>query len=71
MKESEIISKENQIDVDKLILMNEQEIKEELGIRNKFCIVFEKDGKLVKIDPEEDILGIGSNDIVVNGVNCK
>lgn len=71
MKESDIITKENHIDVDKLILMDESEIKEELGIRNKFCIVFEKDGKLVKIDPDQNILGIGSEDIMVNGEKCK
>ena len=34
-------------------------------------IVFEKDGKLVKIDPENNLNGIGSGDIIVNDEPCK
>jgi len=71
MKATQIIDEENQIDVDKLILMDEEEIKAELGIKNQFCIVFEKDGKLIKIDPEQEVYGIGSDDIVVNEIPCK
>ncbi len=71
LKSKGVISSENKVDLDKLILVDEASIRDEFGIVGDFCIVFEKDGKLVKIDPENNINGIGSEDIIVNGVPCK
>ena len=71
LKSTEIINSDNSINVDKLLLLSEEEIREELNLKNKFCIVFEKDGKLVKIDPNSNTFGKGSSDIIVNGEPCK
>jgi hypothetical protein len=71
LKTNEIIKQDNTIDIDKLILLSEEEIRKELNLKNKFCIVFEKDGKLVKIDPNSKTYGKGSSDIIVNGEPCK
>lgn len=71
LKEDQILDAENQINVDRLLQLNDEEIKEKLNIDNDFAIVFEKDGKLVKIDPENDINCIGSDKIVINGVSCR
>jgi hypothetical protein len=70
-KSKGIIDSENNVDLNKLILVDEASIREEFGIIGDFCIVFEKDGNLVKIDPENNVNGIGSEDIIVNGVPCK
>lgn len=71
LKTTQIIKEDNSVDVDKLILLSEEEIRTELNLKNKFCIVFEKDGKLVKIDPNSKTYGKGSSDIIVNGEPCK
>lgn len=72
LKQDEIINPEtNEVDVDRLLLLNEDELREELGIKNDFAIVFEKDGKLVKIDAENNINCVGSNNIIVNGQICS
>ncbi|NQZ84521.1 MAG: hypothetical protein HRU03_02285 [Nanoarchaeales archaeon] len=71
LKSTEIINSDNSINVDKLLLLSEEEIREELNLKNKFCIVFEKDGKLVKIDPNSKVYGKGSSDIIVNGEPCQ
>lgn len=71
LEKDEIIKSDNSIDVNKLLTLNEQELREELNIKNDFCIVFEKDGKLVKIDPNSKTYGIGSENIIVNGEPCK
>lgn len=71
LKTNEVIKQDNSINVEKLVLLSEEDIREELNIKNKFCIVFEKNGKLVKIDPNTKLYGIGSSDIIVNGVPCK
>lgn len=71
LKSGGVIDSENVVDLDKLLILDETTIKNELGIKNDFCIVFEKDGNLVKIDPENGVNGIGSQEIIVNGVPCK
>lgn len=70
-KTNGIIDSENNVNVEKLLLMDDQQIKEELGIKNDFAIVFEKDGKLVKIDSDKGVNCVGSSEIIVNGVSCK
>ncbi len=70
LKKQEIISTENEVDIEKLLSLDESQIREDLGITNDFAIAFEKDGKLIKIDPENDINCIGSSSIIVNGQNC-
>lgn len=70
-KASKIIDEENNIEVPNLLQLDVQKIKEDLNIQNDFCIVFEKDGNLVKIDPENNVTGVGSSSIIVNGVPCK
>lgn len=71
LKKSEVLDEENKVDVSLLLSLDEQQIKEELGITNDFAIVFEKDGKLVQIDPENNINCIGSSNIIVNGQVCN
>lgn len=71
LKKTEVIDEENKVDVERLLSVNDEDLKKQLGIQGKFCIVFEKDGKLVKIDPDNNVNGIGSDDIVVNGVPCR
>lgn len=70
LKNKQILDSQNNIEVGKLLQLNVQELKEDLNIDNDFCIVFEKDGNLVKIDSENNIHGIGSDKIIVNGQNC-
>lgn len=71
LKQKEVLSQENEVDIEKLLQLDEKQLKEELGISGDFAIVFEKDGKLVKIDPENDVTCIGSNKIIVNDEVCK
>ena len=71
LRTRDVLDSEDRVNVDVLMAIDEAELKESLGIKNDFCIVFEKDGKLVKIDPQNDINGIGSENIIVNGVPCN
>lgn len=71
LKANNIIDKQNNVVVESLLQMDVQQLKEELNIKNDFCIVFEKDGKLVRIDPDNNVNGVGSGKIVVNNVPCK
>ena len=71
LKSTEVIDTQDNLDVSALLQMSDEELKEELGLSNDFAIVFEKDGKLVKIDPENNIDCIGSSKISVNGVACS
>jgi hypothetical protein len=71
LKSSQILNEENNVDVDKLMSIDLDQLREDLNIQEDFCIVFEKDDKLVKIDPENNINGIGSSEIIVNGVPCS
>ena len=52
---SGILDEDNNINIDQLISADLDSIKEELGIKNEFAIVFEKNGKLVKIDPASNL----------------
>ena len=71
LKNSNIIDSSNNVDVKNLMQINVNDLKEELNINSDFCIVFEKDGNLVKIDAENNINGIGSENIIVNDAPCK
>ncbi|MFW5705188.1 MAG: hypothetical protein ACOCXG_05085 [Nanoarchaeota archaeon] len=70
-KKEGIIDNQNEVDVEKLMQIMPEEVKEDLNIGNDFAIVFEKDGNLVKIDPENNINCVGSEKIIVNGVQCR
>jgi hypothetical protein len=71
LKSENIIDSDNNVKVDNLMQINVEDIKQELNIDGDFCIVFEREGKLVKIDPENEVNGVGSDKIIVNGVPCK
>ena len=71
LRAKNIIDSENQVDVERLLSLDEEQIRSELNLRGDFGIVFEKDGKLVKIDPSGDINCVGSKSIIVNGKPCK
>lgn len=71
LKTTNVLDSENNVNIEKLLLVDDAQMKLDLGIKNDFCITFEKDGKLVKIDSEKGINGIGSSDIIINGVPCK
>lgn len=71
LKKNNILDSQNKIDVHKLVQLNEGDLREQFNIKNDFAITFEKDGKIVKIDPENNITCIGSNKIVINGQKCS
>lgn len=71
LRKDQIIDSQNNIDVNLLLSLDDQAIKEELNLKNDFAIVFEKDGRLVQIDPENGINCVGTEKIVVNDVECK
>ncbi len=71
LKQKEVISSENNVNVQKMIQIDQDMIKQELGIQNDFAIVFEKDGYLVKIDPTNNVTCIGSGKISVNDYVCS
>ncbi|NCC70838.1 hypothetical protein EOM09_04600 [bacterium] len=66
-----IINSDKTVNTEVLLSLNHDEIKSQLGMENDFAIVFEKDGKLIKIDAENDINCIGSEKILVNDKNCR
>ncbi len=71
LKKDNIIDENSNVNVDKLLALSHDEIKQQLNIKNDFAIVFEKEGNLVKVDSEKNINCIGSDKIIVNGVACK
>lgn len=71
LKNNEIIDSENNVNINNLKQVDLQELKEQLSIKGDFCIVLEKDGNLVKIDAENNVNGIGSKSIIVNGNPCQ
>lgn len=71
LKLSGVLDSENNVNIEKLLLIDDQQIKADSGVKNDFAIVFEKDGKLVKIDSDKGVNCVGSPDIIVNGVPCK
>lgn len=71
LKEKNIIQTQGDVNIQRLLQINSEDLKNELGIQGDFAIVFERDGKLVKLDPYNNINCIGSNNIIVNGVPCK
>ncbi len=66
-----IIDSGNNIELKDLQSLDINELKEELNIQGDVAFVFEKDGKLIKIDAENNVNCIGSSKIIVNGVPCK
>lgn len=66
-----IIDDQSNVDVDLLLTIDEEQLRRELNIQNEFAIVFEKDGRLVRIDPENQVNCVGSSNIVINGVECS
>ena len=66
-----ILDENNNIDIDQLISADLNNLKDELGITNDFAIVFEKNGKLVKIDPATNLNCKGTSKITVNGEACR
>lgn len=70
LKTKQVLDGESNVEVDKLMAIDLDQLRQDLNIREDFCIVFEKDGKLVKIDPENNVNGVGSSNIVVNGMPC-
>ncbi len=71
LKNQNVIKHNNEVNVEGLMQVDINEIKESLNMKEEFCIVFEKDGKLIKIDADNEIHGIGSGKIVVNGKPCS
>lgn len=71
LKMSNIIDDNNNVEIEQLLQVDMEQLKADLNIDNDFCIVFEKDGKLVKIDPNNEVYGIGStSDIAINNIPC-
>ena len=71
LKEKGIVQhSDNSVDAHELLTINDEDMRGELGISGKFCIVLERDGKLVKIDSQSSVNGVGSEDIIVNEEPC-
>ncbi len=71
LKERGIVQRsDNSVDTQELLTINDESMREELGISGKFCIVLERNGKLVRIDPQSSVNGVGSEDIIINGEPC-
>lgn len=64
------IVEDKAVNVERLIQLDEQELREELGVLEDFAIAFEKDGKLIYIDSTTNLSCLGTNKIIVNGNNC-
>jgi len=71
LKKSEVIDENNNLKIEELLQLDTNELKDNLNLPDDFCIVFEKDGHLVQIDSKNNINGIGSSSIIVNGVGCR
>lgn len=67
---SKEIVKDNKVNLENLKQISEEEIRRELGITSDFAIAFEKDGKLIYIDSEDNTSCIGSNKIKINNQSC-
>lgn len=67
---SKKIVDENKVSLESLKQISEDQIREELGVTNDFAIAFERDGKLIYIDSEDNTSCIGSDKILINGLNC-
>jgi len=70
LKNSKIIDDNSNVNIESLKQLDVAKLKEELNIDGDFCIVFENEGKLVKVDSQNNVNGIGSENILVNEVPC-
>ncbi|MCA9486438.1 MAG: hypothetical protein H6500_01390 [Candidatus Woesearchaeota archaeon] len=70
LKEDKIISEDNEVDLERVLSLDRDKLREELGIKNDFAIVFEKNGNLIRIDPENNVNCVGSDKIIINGEPC-
>jgi type II secretory pathway pseudopilin PulG len=68
MKTDRVISTKNEIQEERYLSMNHDEIKQELNIEGDFAVAFERDGKLVKVG---GVNCVGSGKFQVNGETCK
>jgi hypothetical protein len=66
-----VVDEDNNLDIEEILSLNHDELRYELGLRNDFAIVFEKEGKLVMVDPQNNITCLGSPKVVVNGIACS
>jgi len=66
-----LIDKYRNLDVNKvneLYSKDKEQLKNELGLRNKFCIyIVDKDGNILAF---QNKTGIGYGDVVINGIPC-
>lgn len=67
---SKKIINENKVSLENLKQLSEDELRQELGVNKDFAIAFEKNGKLIYIDSEDNISCVGSNKIKINNQNC-
>lgn len=57
--------------LEELANKNYDDLKKELGIKGDFCIHFEDDeGNIIYID-DEGRVGIGSDEVIINGTVCS
>ena len=65
-------SKINVPDLNNITNKDYESIKEEIGVKNDFCVYFVDDkGNLVYLDESNNNPGIGSSRITINGKACK
>lgn len=68
LEKSEIISADENIDIDKLKNLDYEELKNKLGIEQDFAIVLEKNNSLLKIEGESYC--IGTDKISIDSQKC-
>ncbi len=58
--------------IKELAAMDYEDLKTELGVDNDFCLyLVDEEGKLMYIDIENNITGIGSPKVLINGTPCN
>lgn len=71
LKKDGIIGSSNEVNLELLLQLDQEELRNQLGLGAEFAIVFERDGKLIKIDPDNNVTCVGSSNIIVNGLPCR
>jgi hypothetical protein len=72
LKNNNIINNNDEVEISKLSNIDIETLKNDLGLKSDVAIYFEKDGKLVQIDPNLDINCLGNiENFKINGQTCK
>lgn len=70
LKTQDVLTPSDELQFDNIETIDVEKLREKLNIKEDIAIVFERDGKLIKIDPEKNINCIGTSKVMANGVPC-